>query len=57
MNNCIEIRDLKDMLKKTGEVYGKRPAYKVRQEIGKYKVITHEEARQMVDGLGIITRK
>ena len=47
----IEITDLKDMLKKSGEKYGEKIAYKIRQENG-YKEITHNEARKMVDGLG-----
>ena len=47
----IEITDLKDMLKKSGEKYGKKIAYKIRQENG-YKEITHNEVRKMVDGLG-----
>ena len=46
-----EITDLKDMLKKSGEKYGKKIAYKIRQENG-YKEITHNEVRKMVDGLG-----
>ena len=47
----IEITDLKDMLKKSGEKYGEKRAYKIRQENG-YKEITHNEVRKMVDGLG-----
>ena len=47
----IEITDLKDMLKKSGEKYGEKIAYKIRQENG-YKEITHNEVRKMVDGLG-----
>ena len=47
----IEITDLKDMLKKSGEKYGEKIAYKIRQENG-YKKITHNEVRKMVDGLG-----
>ena len=47
----IEITDLKDMLKKSGEKYGDKIAYKIRQENG-YKEITHNEVRKMVDGLG-----
>ena len=47
----IEITDLKDMLKKSGEKYSKKIAYKIRQENG-YKEITHSEVRKMVDGLG-----
>ena len=47
----IEITDLKDMLKKSGEKYGEKIAYKIRQENG-YKEIIHNEVRKMVDGLG-----
>ena len=47
----IEITDLKDMLKKSGEKYGEKIAYKIRQE-NEYKEITHNEVRKMVDGLG-----
>ena len=36
----IEITDLKDMLKKSGEKYGEKIAYKIRQE-NEYKEITH----------------
>ena len=48
----LEITDLKDMLKKAGELYGNGSAYKIRQEIGKYKIITHKELRDMVNALG-----
>ena len=48
----IEITDLKDMLNKTRNIYKNRPAYKLRIEDGKYKIITHEEVRNMVDCLG-----
>ena len=47
----IEITDLNDMLKKSGEKYGEKIAYKIRQENG-YKEITHNEVRKIVDGLG-----
>lgn len=52
MNKCIEITDLKDMLKKTGIEYGERPAYKIRIAENKYKIYTHKEVRDMVDALG-----
>ena len=52
LNECIEITDLKDMLKKTGSVYGDRPAYKIREKDGEYKVFTHKQVREMIDGLG-----
>lgn len=48
----LEITDLKDMLNKTRELYGERPAYKIRIEDGKYKIFTHREIRNMVDALG-----
>ncbi len=52
MKELINITDLKDMLKKTGELYGDRPAYKIRENIGQYKIFTHKEVREMVDALG-----
>ena len=48
----IEISNLKDMLNKTKNIYGEKPAYKIKQEEGKYKIITHKQAREMVDALG-----
>ena len=52
MNKFIEITDLKDMLKKTKEEFGERPAYKIRVEENKYKIYTHKEVRDMIDALG-----
>ena len=50
---ALEIRDIKDMLKKTGELYGNKPAYKFKtDEPGKYRTISHKEIREMVDCLG-----
>ena len=52
-HKILEITDLKDMLKKSGELYGKEAAYKLKTEIpGEYKIITHREARDNVDYLG-----
>lgn len=48
----LEINDLKDMLNKTKQLYGNKPAYKIRVEEGKYKVFTHNEVREMIDALG-----
>lgn len=48
----LEITDLKDMLNKTKDLYGKKPAYKIKIEEGKYKIITHKEVRDMIDSLG-----
>ena len=52
LKQCIEVTDLKDMLKKTGEIYGNRPAYKIREGEKKYKIFTHKEVREMIDALG-----
>ena len=48
-----KITDIKDMLKKTGELYGDRPAYKFKTDKqGEFKIITHKEVRDMVNALG-----
>lgn len=46
------INDLKDMLNKTNELYGDRPAYRIKLENNEYKTYTHKEFRNMVDCLG-----
>ena len=48
----LEVRDLKDMLNKTGKLYGERPGYKIKIEKGKYKTYTHSEIRDMINYLG-----
>ncbi len=48
----LEISDLKDMLNKTKDLYGNRPAYKIRDKENKYKIFTHKEVREMIDALG-----
>ena len=50
--DILEITDLKDMLNKTKKLYGERPAYKIRVAEGEYKIITHNEIRDMIDCLG-----
>lgn len=53
MGEVLKITDIKDMLKKTGEKYGDRPAYKFKTETpGVFKIISHKEIRDMVDHLG-----
>lgn len=53
IHEIIEIKDLKDMLKKTGEIYGDKPAYLFKtEEEGKFDTITHKEFRNMVNSLG-----
>lgn len=47
-----EITDLKDMLNKTGKMYGDKIAYKIKIEEGKYKTISHKEVRNMINSLG-----
>lgn len=48
----LEITDLKDMLNKTKELYGKNPAYKIKIEPEKYEIYTHKQVRDMIDALG-----
>ena len=48
----IDISDLKDMLDKSGKLYGNNIAYKIRIDNGKYKELTHKEVREMINGLG-----
>ena len=48
----LKVTDLKDMLNKTGELYGDRPGYKIKIGEGKYKVYTHKEIRDMINYLG-----
>lgn len=53
INSYIEIRDLKDMLKKSGELYANRPAFKFKTEKeNEFRIITHKEFRYEVDCLG-----
>lgn len=48
-----EFTDLKDMLKKSGEKYGDRPAYIFKtNEPGKFREITHKEFRDEINSLG-----
>lgn len=48
----IEVRDLKDMLNKTKELYGERPGYKIKLKEGKYITYTHNDIRDMINYLG-----
>ena len=48
-----KIENIKDMLKKSGEQFGDRPAHVYKTEVeGKFRVITHKEFREEVDCLG-----
>lgn len=45
--------NLKEMLEKSGELYGDRPAYLFKtEEIGKFREITHREFRENINCLG-----
>ena len=53
IHEFVEYNDLKDMLKKSGEKYGDRPAYVFRtEEEGKFREITHKEFRDEINALG-----
>lgn len=53
IHKFMHFENLKDMLKKTGDLYGDKPAYlfKTEQE-GVFKEITHKEFREDIDALG-----
>ena len=49
----VVFTDLKDMLNKTEELFGDRPAYKFKTETpGKHRIITHKEFREQIKALG-----
>lgn len=48
----MKITNLKDMLKKSGDKFGNKIAYKLRIDKNKYRTITHKQVREMVDALG-----
>lgn len=50
--DILEVRDLKDMLNKTKNLYADRPCYTIKTEEGAYKSYTHSEVRDMIDYLG-----
>ncbi len=53
IHKYLEVKDLKDMLKKTGDLYGEKVAFKLKtSEPGVIKKITHKEFREMVNQLG-----
>ena len=48
---CLEIKDLKDMLEKTGKLYADKNAYKVKKG-DEYIFYTHKQVRDMINALG-----
>ena len=57
-NKKMEFTDLKDMLKKSGEAYGNRPAFLFKTEkSGEFRTITHKEFRDEINALGTALTK
>lgn len=51
--DVMKFRDLKEMLQKSGEIYGDRLAYIFKtEEEGKFREITHKEFRNDINNLG-----
>ena len=51
--NVNKFNDLKEMLQKTGEEFGDKPAYIFKtEEEGKFRKITHREFRDDINCLG-----
>ncbi len=48
----LKFKDLKEMLNITKPMFANRVAYKVKISKGEYKIVTHEEVRNMIDALG-----
>ncbi len=53
----LKIKDLKDMLIKTNELYGQNIAYKIKVQENKYITYTHKEVREMINAIRNITHK
>lgn len=53
IHDFMKFTDLRDMLEKSGELYGDRPAYVFKtEEEGKFREITHKEVRDDIKALG-----
>ena len=53
IHEFTRFENIKDMLKKSGEKFGDRPAYVFKTDVpGKFREITHKEFREEVDALG-----
>ncbi len=53
IHEFMKFTDLRDMLEKSGELYGEKPAYVFKtEEEGKFREITHKEFRDDVKALG-----
>lgn len=51
-DKCERINNLKEIINKTEAKFKNNIAYKIKIEAGKYKLITHKEARDMINALG-----
>ena len=53
IHEFTKFTDIKDMLKKSGEQFGDRPAYIYKTEVeGQFRTISHKQVREEVDALG-----
>ena len=53
VHNVVEYKDIKELLRKTGEMYADRPAFKYKTDVpDKFRIITHKEFRDDIDSLG-----
>ncbi len=53
LHSFVKITDLKDMLNKSGELYGDEPAYKFKTDKeNEFKIITHKQVREDINCLG-----
>lgn len=53
IHKVVKYENLKEMLQKSGEAFGNRPAYKFKTETpGKFREITHKEFREDINALG-----
>ena len=51
-NNNVKIENLKEMLEKSGKLYGDEQAYKIKIDKEKYITYTHAEIREKINALG-----
>ena len=56
-NNNVKIENLKEMLEKSGKLYGDKQAYKIKIDKEKYITYTHVEIREKNKCFGNCTNK
>lgn len=56
-NNNVKIENLKEMLEKSGKLYGDKQAYKIKIDKRKIYTYTHAEIRESINALGNCTNK